>query len=110
MQEVLIAQKDNAFLSQKLATIYTGLELDVLPEESFVPGLGNPEYVSILKKYEFKSLLPREIIAPVPIQNIDVIDITTYDRIQNIHRDIISKSLPIVIAIDEYGKIVLSLE
>lgn len=110
MQEVLIAQKDNAFLSQKLATIYTELELDALPEVSFVPGLGNLEYISILKKYEFKSLLPREIIAPVPVHNIDIIDVTTLDLLQSIHMDVIKKSLPIVIAIDEYGKIVLSLE
>lgn len=108
MQEVLMAQKENAFLSQKLATIYTELELEVLPETSFVPGLGNPEYREILKKYEFKSLLPRESAIPLPAQNIDVTDISTYEKLQNIHEKILWESLPIVIAVDEYGKLVFS--
>ncbi len=110
MQEVLIAQKGNAFLSQKLATIYTELELDALPESSFVTGLSNPDYVALLKSYEFKSLLPREAPSLVPVQNIDVTDITSYDRLQDIHREIIQKKLPIVIAVDEFGKIAFSLD
>jgi 5'-3' exonuclease len=110
MQEVLVAQKDNAFLSQKLATIYTELELDALPEVSFVPGLSNLEYVSILKQYEFKSLLPREAPTVVPVQNLDITDIITYDQLQSIRTDINTNSLPIIISVDEYGKIVFSLE
>lgn len=110
MQEVLMAQKGNAFLSQKLATIYTDLELDALPEVTFVSGLSNPEYTSILKQYEFKSLLPRESTIPVPVKNIDIVDITTYEKLQSIHGEIIIKSLPMVIAVDEYSKIVFSLD
>lgn len=110
MQEVLIAQKDNAFLSQKLATIYTDLELETLPDTSFASGLSNPEYVSIIKQYEFKSLLPRETPGVLPVQNLDITDITTYDKLSGIHQEIRTKSLPIVIAADTYGKIVFSLE
>lgn len=108
MQEVLLAQKENAFLSQKLATIYTELELDVLPDSSFVPGLSNPDYISLLKKYEFKSLLPRETIARIPVQDIDIIDITVYDKLRDIHETIMVNTYTIVIAVDDYGKMVFS--
>jgi len=110
VKQGLIDNIENAFLSQKLATIYTELELDTLPESSFVTGLSNPEYISLLKSYEFKSLLPREAPSLVPVQNIDVTDITSYHRLHDIHREIIQKKLPIVIAVDEFGKIVFSLE
>jgi hypothetical protein len=110
LKKWLLDNIENAFLSQKLATIYTELELDALPEVSFVLGLSNPEYISILKQYEFKSLFAREATTVVPVQNLDITDITTYDRLSSIHQEIIAKSLPIVIAVDEYGKIVFSLE
>ncbi len=110
LKQWLLDNIDNAFLSQKLATIYTDLELDALPEVAFVSGLSNPEYTSILKQYEFKSLLPRESTIPVPVKNIDIVDITTYEKLQSIHGEILIKSLPMVIAVDEYSKIVFSLD
>jgi DNA polymerase I len=60
IKQWLVDQIDNAFLSQKLATIITDLEIVWLPEVPFVPGLAEGEYVAILQKYEFKSLLPKD--------------------------------------------------
>ncbi len=49
MQEILITQKENAFLSQKLASIVTDLDVTRLPECPFAPGILNTEYIEILK-------------------------------------------------------------
>ena len=54
MQEILVDQKDNAFLSQKLAHIVTDLEISDLPETPFAPGMLHPEYIDIIKRYEFR--------------------------------------------------------
>ena len=58
MKEVLIKEKENAFLSQRLASIITDLEEIPLPEKPFSPGLQNPEYREFLITNEFKSLVP----------------------------------------------------
>lgn len=60
IKQWLVDQIQNAFLSQKLATIITDLEIDWLPETPFAPGLAEGEYVTILQKYEFRSLLPKD--------------------------------------------------
>ncbi len=60
IKQWLVDQIDNAFLSQKLATIITDLEIVWLPEAPFAPGLAEGEYVAILQKYEFRSLLPKD--------------------------------------------------
>lgn len=63
MQETLMNQKENAFLSQKLASIVTDLSIDdsELWNEWFDNPLIFPEVIEFLKKYEFKSLIPREL-------------------------------------------------
>ncbi len=60
MAEILVTQKENAFLSQKLATIVTDLEIVMISELPFAPGLQKAEYMELLKKYEFRSLLPKD--------------------------------------------------
>lgn len=59
MQEVLVLQKENAFLSQTLATIHTDLDIRSDFSLPFSPWLENPEYIDLLKHYEFRSLLPK---------------------------------------------------
>ena len=53
MQEILNTQKENAFLSKKLATIITDLDIPSLPEMPFAPWVMNPDYIDLLKKYEY---------------------------------------------------------
>ncbi len=60
MQDILIEQKENAFLSQKLASIVIDLDIP-LEEIVWVDSkniFGNPLVIEFLKKYEFKSLIP----------------------------------------------------
>jgi DNA polymerase I len=60
MQEILNLERENAFLSQKLATIVTDLDID---EHEFLPfreKLQSKEYLELLKKYEFRSLIPKD--------------------------------------------------
>ncbi len=63
MQDTLLDQKENAFLSQKLASIVTDLEIDdsELGNDWFQNPLHIPEVIEFLKKYEFKSLIPRDL-------------------------------------------------
>jgi len=58
---VLENNKDVAFLSKKLASIYSDLELKdfSLEEHSFMDKeILNPEAIELFKKFEFKSLIP----------------------------------------------------
>jgi len=111
MQDVLAAQKENAFLSQKLATIDTSLIIENLEEIPFAPGLQELQYRDILKMYEFKSLFPQVPASELaPARSIDVVDISTYERLSQIHRDILGNSIPMIISVDEYGKMVFSIQ
>ena len=78
MQAVLVEQRENAFLSQKLARIVTDLEIENLPDAPFAPGIQNEAYIDILKKYEFRSLIPQGHHVPEPqIVKFDIIEIVT---------------------------------
>lgn len=109
MQEVLIAQKENAFLSQKLATIKTDLPIIPLPEKAFAEWLKNNEYIQILQKYEFRSLYPankdiQEKIAP----SINVHLIASISELQEIASRIRDGHIKkIIISTDSLGKVIL---
>lgn len=112
MQEVLVNQKENAFLSQKLARIVTDLDISELPESPFAPGILNPEYIDIIKKYEFRSLIPTAHLAPQKeLQKISITIIDTLAKLETLQLAIQSldgrsdKSL--VLSTDSYEKIVI---
>lgn len=108
MQEVLIAQKENAFLSQRLATIDTSLALEVLPETPFAPGLALDAYRDILRAYEFRSLLPAQApTASIPEQPVDTINIESTKALAQLQSDIIDHGGPVILSTDAYGKIVI---
>ena len=60
-KETLVDQIENAFLSQKLATIITDLEisLTLTSGDTLHNHLQREEYLDLLREYEFRSLLPR---------------------------------------------------
>jgi DNA polymerase-1 len=82
MQEVLVAERENAFLSQKLATIITDLDIDEHIFERFSEKLGKREYLELLKKYEFRSLLPKDafLTQKVSLEHV-VKDIQSYEEL-----------------------------
>lgn len=111
MQEILTLQKENAFLSQKLATIVTDLDIPLLPEIPFVTWVMNLAYIDILKKYEFRSLIP---VAHLPPQKsailFDVDTIDTIEKLQKIQfliQDAIWTWKSVVLSTDSYGKLVI---
>ena len=59
-KETLVDQIENAFLSQKLATIITDLEisLKLTSGDTLHNHLQREEYLDLLREYEFRSLLP----------------------------------------------------
>lgn len=108
MREILIAQKENAFLSQRLATIDTSLTLEVLPETPFAPGLALDAYRDILRAYEFRSLLPPQApTASIPEQPVDTISVGSPRELVRLQSDIIEKGTPVILSTDAYGKIVI---
>jgi len=62
-----VNQKENAFLSQKLATIITDLEvsLHLTEADTLQAHISRSEYTDILRAYEFRSLLPRDEVTMV---------------------------------------------
>lgn len=62
-REILENNKDIAFLSKKLASIYSALELKLfdIKEHNFKDiNLYNEKIIELFKKYEFKSLIPTQ--------------------------------------------------
>lgn len=110
MQEVLIAQKDNAFLSQKLARIITDLDIPALPEAPFAPGILQVEYIELMKQYEFRSLipmahqLPKKELAQFKVEPIDTL--AWLENLELILRWDTSEEA-IILSTDSYGKIVI---
>ena len=78
MQLVLIDQKENAFLSQKLATIVTHLKVNthLATDSSLATHMSESAVIDFLKLYEFKSLIPsnhREIQKTLEIRTSEII-------------------------------------
>jgi DNA polymerase I len=107
MQEVLIAQKENAFLSQQLASIITDLDVSRLPECPFAPGVSSPAYIALLQQYEFRSLIPQSLLAPQKeIPKVETIAIDTIGKLEVLEASIeTGKSRKIIISTDPHGKI-----
>lgn len=110
MKLTLIEQRENAFLSQKLATIITDLHIGDLPDRSFVPGIETASYIALLRQYEFRSLIPEGYLAPQKeTQKIDTIQIDTVEKLTVLQDKIETDSpkKPIIISTDASGKIVI---
>lgn len=111
MQEVLMREKENAFLSQKLASIKTDLPIIPLPEHPFAPSIGKLEYIELIRKYEFRSLLSANQVsepkAQERIETKQINDVHSLDAIgQRIFIDGIKQ---VVLSTDEFGKVVLGI-
>ncbi len=107
MQEVLIAQKENAFLSQQLASIITDLDVSRLPDAPFAPGVTSPAYIALLGQYEFRSLIPHGLLAPQKeTQKIETKSIDTIEQLETLQANVeTGKSREIIISTHSHGKI-----
>lgn len=63
LKQWLIDNIENAFLSQRLATIITDLDvsLGLTDADTLQSHISRPEFIDMLRAYEFRSLLPRDI-------------------------------------------------
>ena len=107
MQETLIAQKENAFLSQQLASIITDLDVSRLPECPFAPGVSSPAYIALLQQYEFRSLIPQSLLAPQKeTPKIETKTIDTIGKLEVLQASIDTKKLrKVIISTNPHGKI-----
>lgn len=92
MKEVLIKEKENAFLSQRLASIITDLEEIPLPEKPFSPGLQNPEYREFLIINEFKSLVSSGSETEKAFQTPESIFLDTFEKLMDFEEKVFSSS------------------
>ncbi len=110
MKLTLLEQRENAFLSQKLATIITDLHIGDLPDSSFAPGIETESYIALLTQYEFRSLIPEGHLAPhKEIPKIDTIQIDTIEKLSSLQEKIETDSWKrsAIISTDISGKIVI---
>ena len=90
MQEVLRDQKENAFLSQKLATIIRDLKttLKLTEADTLISHVSRASYIELLQEYQFRSLLPRgqEIVQKViPQKEVHTIqNLADIEKLQNL--------------------------
>lgn len=109
MKEVLIKEKENAFLSQRLASIITDLEQIPLPEKTFSPGLQNPEYRDFLITNEFKSLVPTSSETQKTFQTPEPTLLDTFEKLTDFEKMIFASSWEIVLSTDAFGKVVFGI-
>ncbi len=109
MRESLENGKEMAFLSQKLANIITDLEIEPISEEFFAEKLKNPEYINLLKKFEFKSLIPKGL-QEVQEKKIQIVskEITSWEEYNKFLTLLQNREDYFGIQIDIYQKIFLS--
>jgi len=96
-KEVLEASREVAFLSKTLASIPTDVPLD-LPTITSHPyktrEIYTPEFIEFLRKYEFKSLLPKHAAATkkdITSLSIEIKEISNYEDLKNLE-SLIEKS------------------
>ena len=112
MQSVLIEQKENAFLSQKLATIVTNLKVDtnLATDSSLSIHMSESAVINFLKLYEFKSLIPsdhREIQKTLEIPKSQ--NIQDQVTLKNILESFLhSENKKIYLSVHESGKVSMS--
>lgn len=94
VQSTLIDQKENAFLSQKLATIITDLDVTLHLTESDIlrTHVSRLEYQEILRAYEFRSLLPRdEVVVTKHLEKQEIQTISTLEWFDVLQEKILSE-------------------
>ncbi len=112
MKEVLLNQKENAFLSQRLASIKTDLEIIPIPEIPFAPWVQSEKYTGLLRKYEFRSLYPSDIAGEVvSVPDIEAKDVVSLEELDLLGQKIISWSVhQVVISTDTHGKVIFGMD
>lgn len=111
MQEVLQSGKEMAFLSQNLASIVIDLQIDNIPLENFSHKLNSENYIHVLQKYEFKSLIPKDFQEEKKEKKvIEVIEIGSLWQLEEKMNYIQKNNSTIGVDIDNQGKIFFSLE
>lgn len=76
-KEKLINNKENAYMSYDLATIYRDVDIPFSLEDCKYNGLNKTKYIDILKELEFKSLLKK-------VNNLDISTEENHDNDKNI--------------------------
>jgi 5'-3' exonuclease len=110
MRATLIEQKENAFLSQKLATIVTDLHIGDLPDHSFASGIETDDYIALLRQYEFRSLIPEGyLVLQKETQNIEVSQIDTIEKLMVLQEKLETNfpKKPAIISTDVGGNITI---
>ena len=109
MQDILIAERDNAFLSQKLATIITDLEVEPFSETPFRNWLQLVGYLDLLRKYEFRSLLPRDE-TPVMVVTPDILvhEVVSVLEVGNLIGDIF-RTWSVILSTESDGRVFINI-
>ncbi len=89
MKEKLVEDKDNAFMSKEIATIYRDVPLNVKLDEIIYNG---PDFVSLNNIYEdleFFSLIKKNVEGSKPVENeIKYKNVNTIEDLKNLEKDI----------------------
>ncbi|WP_153730637.1 DNA polymerase I [Sporosarcina obsidiansis] len=80
MKENLVSNKEQAFMSKKLATIEVHAPVEVLLEDLVFPGRDEEQVINLYKELQFNSLLEK-LDAPVDVQPMDDITIQIVDKV-----------------------------
>lgn len=99
-----------AYLSKKLASIITDLEIEKISIDNFSDNLLSEKYISILEKYEFKSLIPKDFQKTEKKSEITQEEILDQAFFEKIIAKIKEKDVFIGLEIDDQNKIFISLE
>jgi len=108
MKTSLMDQIDNAYLSKKLATIVTELEVAVRDDRVFAGGLQNKAYTQLLQQYEFRSLLPKDLFIESPRAVITSQEIASTQALATVLQQSKDTNTPIGITLSPGAKMFLA--
>ncbi len=83
-KEKLLEDKESAFFSRELATIYKDVPIDTSLDKISYQGIITDEYISLLKEYEFSSIINKLDIKQTKEENIEFEYTTNLDTIEDL--------------------------
>lgn len=107
MQQILEEEKENAFISKKLATIVTDLVIDDVPQSPLSENIKQDSYMELLKKYEFRSLIPADKLEIVKKIELKPKEIKTLKEIISLKEALLAKKSPISVAVGIQSRLII---
>ncbi len=96
MKEKLVANEESAYLSKKLATIYTEAPIDITVEDIAYPGPDNEALLAVWQELGFKSLINKSDFNSEVKEQVEI----TFETVKDITADMLTDRMAIHVELE----------